>query len=430
MEFDAAPTLLDEQPPQKPDIVAQVEADPSLILTGKIAVADYEKALRAGLSAEPLDVTTATGRERRKSEAFKITKKKTAIDNRRKEMTEEWRKQTAAVNAVGKAAVEALATLADEIRAPVTEWEDRQKELFEEANRIIGWLETSKTVAIDETADDVQQRLDAVRGFNLNDEVLGDRIELATQFRDATVAALSAAIADIRQREAMAAELEQLRREKEEAARRAEQQEADRIAKERAEATAKAEAERIEKMKAEAAEQARREAEAAAAKIEQEREAAARHMDERRAYARQIIEHIKQVGLGMIDGQAYPYIILIRELEEKIEIDDSLGDMQEEVRAIRDLTLQNVKDAEQRQAERRAADEAEAARREAERDAADKAAAEAAELARRQQDKAHKRAVMTEAKEAIMTCGADEEVARKVVLSIIAGEVPRVSIQF
>jgi colicin import membrane protein len=379
MEFDAAPTLLDEQPTEKPDIIAQVEADPSLILTGKIAVTDYEKALRAGLSAEPLDVTTATGRQRRVSEAHKITKKKTAIDNRRKQMTEEWRTKTAAVNAVGKAAVEALATLAEEIRAPVTAWEDRQKELFEEANRIIGWLETSKTVAIDETADDVQQRLDAVRGFNLNDEVLGDRIELATQFRDAAVAALTAAIADIRQREAMAAELEQLRREKEEAARRAEAQEAERLAKERAEAATKAEAERIEKMKAEAAEQARRDAEEAAERKRQEEAAAARAAEQERARK-------AQAEIDAANARA-------AEAERKAE------------------------------AERRAIAEQK-------RQAEEKAAAEAAELARRQQDKAHKRNVMTEAKEAIMTCGADEEVARKIVLSIIAGEVPRVSIQF
>jgi colicin import membrane protein len=65
----------------------------------------------------------------------------------------------------------------------------------------------------------------------------------------------------------------------------------------------------------------------------------------------------------MIDGKTYPYGILIHELEEKIEIDDSLGDMQDEVRTIRDVTLANVKAAMERQAERLAAQEQEAEQR-------------------------------------------------------------------
>jgi colicin import membrane protein len=149
--------------------------------------------------------------------------------------------------------------------------------------------------------------------------------------------------------------------------------------------------------------------------VRREAEEAAAAVESKRAYARQIIEHIKQVGLGMIGGQTYPYGILIHELEEKIAIDDSLGDMQDEVRTIRDATLVNIKAAMERQAERAAQQE----REEEERG-----------VAKREANQAHRAKIMKAAKEAIMTCGIDEEAAKKVVLLIRAGEVPNVSLAF
>lgn len=77
-------------------------------------------------------------------------------------------------------------------------------------------------------------------------------------------------------------------------------------------------------------------------------------------------------------------------------------------------------------AERERAERAEA-EAQAERD---RIAAEEAERAAREADKAHRTKVMGEAKAAIMTCGVDEETARKVVLLIKAGEVPHVRMEF
>lgn len=88
-------------------------------------------------------------------------------------------------------------------------------------------------------------------------------------------------------------------------------------------------------------------------------------------------------------------------------------------------------------AERRRAEEAEAAAQ-AERD---RAAAEerarqaeaeraAAEARAREADRAHRSKVMTDAKVAIMTCGASEDIAKAIVLAIVAGKIPHVSIRF
>lgn len=89
------------------------------------------------------------------------------------------------------------------------------------------------------------------------------------------------------------------------------------------------------------------------------------------------------------------------------------------------------------EAERRKAREAEEAlaaeqrrQREAQEAEARRAVAEAAALAKRQADVAHKGKIMGEAKAAIMTCGVDENAAKQIVLSICAGAIPHVSIQF
>ena len=92
---------------------------------------------------------------------------------------------------------------------------------------------------------------------------------------------------------------------------------------------------------------------------------------------------------------------------------------------------------EQLAAERRRAEEAElAARAERERIAAEQAERERQEREQREErarleaDQAHRNAVKGRAKQAIMSCGADEDTARKIVLAILAGEVPHTTISF
>jgi len=121
----------------------------------------------------------------------------------------------------------------------------------------------------------------------------------------------------------------------------------------------------------------------------------------------------------MIGGQPQPYGILLRELEMKIEINDDLGDLQHEVRAIRDATHAQLTASMERAAAKREQEEREEDRRRQE---------EA--KAKREADQAHRTAVKTKAKEAIISCGADEETAKKIVMAIIAGEIPAVRMEF
>ena len=52
------------------------------------------------------------------------------------------------------------------------------------------------------------------------------------------------------------------------------------------------------------------------------------------------------------------------------------------------------------------------------------------QAAARESDQAHRRAIMGEAKSAIMGCGTDEDTARKIVLAIVAGQVPHTKLEF
>jgi hypothetical protein len=74
-----------------------------------------------------LDPTTEKGRGKIKSLAYKVSKTKTAIDDAGKSLTEGWKKQSAAVDAVRKNAREFLDNLKEEIRKPVDEFEEMEK---------------------------------------------------------------------------------------------------------------------------------------------------------------------------------------------------------------------------------------------------------------------------------------------------------------
>lgn len=401
-------------------IVVAVAQNPAVVLIDAQKRDDLFAHIKREIDTFTPDLTTAKGREAIKSFAFKITRTKTAIDDAGKKLNEEARAKINVVDAARRDAREKLDAMAKDVRRPLTEWEEAEKARVEECRSIIDHdIKQAAIISINDTAEGVRQRGNDVWNIALDSDKFGDMLPEAQAAKDATIATLKSALVRLEKEEADRAELERLRaeaaeRERLEADRRAEEErkareaEEARIAEERRVATEKAEAERIERAKQEAAEEERRDAERKTEEAES-----------KRRYARQIIEHIKQVGLGMIGGQTYPYPILLRELEEKVVIDDQLGDMQDEVRTIRDVTLQNVRAAFERTKER-AAEEArqEEARREQE------------ERSKREADQAHRTKVKSAAKAAIMSCGADEETARKVVMAIIANEVPNVTLRF
>lgn len=362
------------------DIVALVNATPVLVLTDKAKFSQFYEAIKKETDALDADVSTEKGRKAIASMAYKVARTKTAIDDAGKKLNEEARAKISAVDESRREIRQQLDDLKDEVRAPLTKWEIAEKVREETAAQELSSIQNMQRVDIDDTVATVEDRLNALTAMTLQPSVHAAGFEDASNARASAMQTLDDALARLRREESDRAELERHRI--------AEQERQER------EAAEKAERERIEaeRRAAEEAEQRRQDAE----KAEQERIARLEREAEERAKA-----EAERVA---------------REEREAVE------------RA----------HAEQMAAERRRAEEAEAAAqaerdRSAREEAARKAEAERveAEQKAREADRAHRSKIMTAAKEAIMEAGSiDEPTAKNIVLAIVGGSIPHTRIQF
>lgn len=321
------------------------------------------------------DLTSKKGRDAIKALAFKITRTKTAIDDAGKKLNEEARAKINIVDAArrdSKATLEAMATA---VRQPLTDWETAEDERIHECKEAIARLWNAAIISPDDTVAEVRQRGTEVYETVLDPDRFGDMLDEAQSAKDKVIATLKAALARLVQEEADRAELERLRAEA-----------AEREARETAER--------------EAREQAEREAEEA--RLADERKAAAEKAEADR------IAQAEQAAAQRARDEA-------------------------ETKHAAELATERKRAEEAEQAAQAERDQAAAAQRKRdaqEKDARDEAERLAAEQAKRDRNRAHVSRVMTEIKEALMSCGADEETAKKIVLAIKASEIPHVTVTF
>lgn len=360
-------------------LVAQVSANPAMVLLDRERFDQFYEAIKAETDKLIPDLTTEKGRKEIASMAFKVAKTKTAIDAAGKLLNEEARAKINLVDAARRDIRYKLDALKDEVRKPLTEWETREEQRVIACNGVIDSFIAAGKIHLDDTTETVRTRLAEVQAVALDEGQFQQLLSLATYQQQAAVDALTSGFQRLAKEEADRAELERLRAEA-----------AEREAKERAEAEAKA--------AAEAAERQRQEVEARAARAAEEEQA-------------RIVAAAKAAeGAARAAAEA-------RANEER-------------------LAQQRAHD-EALAAEKRRADEAEAAREaEARRVALAEAQAAAAAEAQRKADEAraadqeHRAKIMGAAKQAIMGHGVGEQTARAIVLAIAAGEVPAVSIKF
>jgi hypothetical protein len=96
--------------------------------------------IEAKVRAIKLDPSTAPGREEIRSVAYKIARTKTALDAEGKRLTEAWREATAKVNLERKKSAERLESLQQEVRKPLTDFENKEKlrvQAHEDSMRLI-----------------------------------------------------------------------------------------------------------------------------------------------------------------------------------------------------------------------------------------------------------------------------------------------------
>lgn len=317
------------------------------------------------------DVSTRKGRDAIASMAHKVARSKTYIDNAGKDLVAELKALPKQIDESRRIVRERLDALKDEVRRPLTEWEDAEKARTEALQQRLVDLRALSEV-IDAAGNylpsaDIHARIQEAKSVVLDDS-WQERAAEAGVAKDSTIQQLEASLAVAQKREREAAELERLRKEAEE----------------------KARLEREETIRREAAEQAKRVAEA---KAKAELEAAARREAEEKARAdlaeRQRIEAEQRAA---------------REKQEA------------EARAEREKAAAV-------EAERLKARQAEEKRLAEEKRVADEAAARAANIA-------HQKRINNEAKDDFVKGGIPEEFARKAVELLAKRQVRNSSINY
>jgi colicin import membrane protein len=389
--------------------------NPVAVLTDAAKFDAFYAKIKAETDAHVADVSTEKGRAAIKSLAFKVVKTKTAIDAEGARLTEEWRKNTLIVDKSRKAIRDRLDALRDSVRAPLTEWEAAEEKRLHRINTVIDNLRFLASVAFDATSDDVRRSIEITQGEEISEGEFRGHYEIAVAIRRSTIERLQAALGRIVRDEEARAELMQLRAEQEARLER------ERVEREAAEAEAALIA-RIAEEKAEADRlhaRAIREAEERQAEIERAARAA-----EDAARARAEAEALAaQEAAERRHAEA-----LAAERAAKDKAEREAADALEKERRAYQEALAEAERRSNEQAAWRARKEEEIAQREAERVAEAKRLAD--EQAARDKDRKHRGEVMKAAKEAIVGLGVSEEAAKKVVLAIVADEIPAVTLRF
>lgn len=414
------------------DLMVMATVNPLTLFTDREQFSQFYKRVKEETDKHVADVSTQKGRDAVRSLARKVTTAKTTLDKAGKGLVEEMRQQVNSITSVRIQMVDEMDALAKEVRRPLTEWENAEKERVERCQAVIDDIKVAAVVSLEDTSETVRARGKELWATEIGEE-FGDMTDAANEVKATAIATLQRALERLTKEEADRAELEALR------AAQAEREERDRAI----------------------------------------------------AYQQSIIQHCRDCGSGIIGGQSQSFGILFHELEVKVPLEqDGLGDLWHDVDHARIEALARVREVQEKhEAEtRRQAEEAEAARiREAEeraaqaaRDEADRAAREveaqrereheaalaeerrqredaervnreaeareaqrlederlaAAEEARRAKNRAHRAQIMGEVKISIMAAGqagehpVTEAAAVAIVRAIAAGSIPHVSLAF
>lgn len=283
-------------------------------------VDDILAKLKSEVRAIPTDISTPAGRKHVASLAYKVARSKTALDDLGKDLVAEWKEKAKKVDEDRRRIRDELDALKDEVRKPLTDWENAEQARVQAHERELASL---STLAIFDSAepdiDLIQARLAEAAQVDRDWQEFSAR---ATQAQAAVIESLTGLLERRKKQEAERAELRRLqveeevrrkreheeriareaaeraKREAEEAAAKAAKEQAEREAAERKRIQDEAAArERAEREAREKAEREKAEAEAKARKAEQDRIAAEQKAERDRKEAAERAEREKQEAI-------------------------------------------------------------------------------------------------------------------------------------
>lgn len=219
--------------------------------------------IEADCRAEHYTIATRDGRDRIKAQAYKIARSNTALDDVGKGLSEEARKLVESTNALRRIATTRMDALKDEIRAPLTKWEDAEDARKQAIKDRIGVEFGHRALPSSSAAlREIQNQATLVE----LDDTFGEFLAEAAKAKDDFLRHLAGKIEEAVREEDREAELARLRASE---AKRAEEEAARRKAEGEAEAKRKAD----EAAAKQREDQARAEIEAERAALAAEREA-------------------------------------------------------------------------------------------------------------------------------------------------------------
>lgn len=166
--------------------------------------------LETEVRATPRDIGTHNGREAVKALAYKVARSKTALDEMGKDLVADIKKQSGAIDAERRIIRERLDALRDEVRGPLTAWEEAETARVDGYEREIVWIIESPRFATTPTANMIRAQISDLSGLDDRDwQEFGERANAAMAEARAVLQAMLAATI---QAEADAAELAELRR--------------------------------------------------------------------------------------------------------------------------------------------------------------------------------------------------------------------------
>jgi colicin import membrane protein len=317
------------------------------------------------------DISTKAGREAVASLAYKVARSKTALDKMGKELGETHYKSWKAITSERARIETELDALRDEVRKPLTDWENAEKKRIDDHEAAIAAIMRHTDICeVEASSHAIGARIDSLESMPPRDWQ-----EFAKRAAEATAATqqkLALALSGATRRETERAELERFR--------------AEQVASEQKERDNLIAAEAAERARAEAETKAKREAEEAAVKAEAERNRVEQERTEAIARAERA-EADKKAAAAKAEQDA-------REAAEAAERN------------------------------RLAAIETERKR------VAEEAARVAAETAKREANKKHLAKINNEVLAAFVGKGIDAEVGKVLIAAIARGEIPHTKIAY
>lgn len=170
----------------------------------KASVAFVLDHVRAQVADFQPDTSTRKGRDAIATMAHKVARSKTALDDMGKELVADWKRRSAAVDVMRREIRDSLDKIKDEVRAPLTQWENDELERKRRIDAEI--VEISGMSVVQGGVEEIDARIVEVDAIVI-DERFGDQQARAELAKSRTLTTLALLLAKARADEAEAARM-------------------------------------------------------------------------------------------------------------------------------------------------------------------------------------------------------------------------------